>query len=159
MKKILILLMLAGTFSGCIKEDENCPYDECQNKAPDSEIATLQSYLTSNGIVATQHCSGLFYVVDEQGPGKKPTACKTISINYEGKLTNGTVFDKTQPGSPATFNISQLITGFKNGLPLLRTGGKMRLYVPPSLGYGSRQAGSIPPNSIIIFTVELLSIQ
>lgn len=148
-------------FSGCIKNSSSnntCTYDACSFVAPASEIASVQSYLTSNNITATQHCSGLFYAVDQAGTGVGPTACNTVVINYEGRLTNGTVFDKTTT-TPATFNLSQLITAFKNGIPLIKAGGKIRLYVPPSLGYGSSSAGSIPPNSILIFSVDLLSVQ
>lgn len=162
MKKLILLLLLAAFFSGCLKSDTNnnptCNYDACGVVAPASEIASVQAYLSGNGITATQHCSGLFYVIDAPGTGTTPTVCSTVVVNYQGKLTNGTVFDQTTT-SPATFNLSGLITGFKNGIPLIKAGGKIRLYVPPSLGYGSSSAGSIPPNSILIFTVDLLGVQ
>ncbi len=160
MKKVLAAILIIAGFSGCLKGSNEpvCTYDACGVKAPASEIQAVQAYVTSNGIAATQHCSGLFYTIDLPGTGTTPTVCNTIVMNYEGRLTNGTVFDKTTT-TPLTITLSQLITGFKNGLPLIKAGGKITLYVPPSLGYGSSQAGSIPPNSILIFSVQLLGVQ
>lgn len=162
MKNSLFCFAIILLFLSCNKNDTNnssCNYDACGHVAPASEIASVQSYLTANNIVATQHCSGLFYAIDQPGTGNAPTVCNTVVINYEGRLTNGTVFDKTT-NAPATFALSLLITGFKNGIPLIKTGGKIRLYIPPSLGYGSNPPpNSVPPNSVLIFTVELLGFQ
>lgn len=158
MKKIILALLIISTFAGCSKEEE-CKYDECGVKAPATEVQNLQAYLQSNNIVATEHCSGIYYTVQQQGTGTRPTACSAVSVYYKGTLTNGTVFDQTQPGNPAAFNLGGLITGFKNGLLQIKTGGKVTIYIPPSLGYGSSAVGSIPPNSILIFEVELLATQ
>ncbi|HEX8315034.1 MAG TPA: FKBP-type peptidyl-prolyl cis-trans isomerase, partial [Flavisolibacter sp.] len=125
-----------------------------------TEIQSLQSYLQSNNITATQHCSGTFYVIDQQGNGDRPTACDQVSVRYQGRLTNGTVFDPQGGGmSSASFNLGGLIPGFKNALLQLKSGGKITIYIPPTLGYGSQQVGNIPPNSNLIFTVELLEVQ
>lgn len=156
MKRIFAVLLVAASFAACSKD--KCNYDPCAVVAPASEIASVQAYLSSNSITATQHCSGIFYAVDAQGNGKQPTGCSTVSVNYEGKLTNGTVFDKTT-GTPANFGLDGLITGFRNGALQIKNGGKVRVYIPPSLGYGSRATGSIPANSILIFTIELVDVQ
>lgn len=153
-KKVLLMALLVTLFAGCKKK---CDYDPCAIVAPASEIASVQSYLSANNITATQHCSGIFYAVDNGGSGKQPNGCSTVSVNYEGKLTNGTVFDKTT-GNPVEFDLSDLVTGFRNGALQIKNGGKVRVYIPPSLGYGSRQSGSIPANSILIFTIELVSV-
>ena len=160
MKKILFGILVVAGFSSCLKGESgvSCKYDECGLKAPASEIQAVQAYLSANSITATQHCSGMFYTIDQPGTGAAPTICNTIIANYEGRLTNGTVFDKTTT-TPLTVGLSQLITGFKNGLPLIKAGGKITLYIPPSLGYGSTQQGSIPANSILIFSVDLLGVQ
>lgn len=162
MKKILFGLLLIGSFSGCLKSTDNsgsasCNYNECSVVAPGSEIQAVKDYLSANGIVAAQHCSGLFYTIDDAGTGTKPTVCNNIAFTYEGKLTNGSVFDKQT--TPVVYALSQLITGFKNGIPLLKAGGHMHLYVPPTLGYGATSSGSIPPNSILIFDVTLVGVQ
>ena len=143
-------------FAGC-KKNPVCSYDECAIKAPASEIQSVQNYLSSKGITnAVQHCSGLFYVIDSLGTGKHPNACSTVNVQYTGTLTNGNIFDQN-PG--ISFSLAQVITGWKNGIPQLRAGGGIHLYVPPTLGYGNQQAGSIPPNSILIFDVKLNSVQ
>lgn len=134
-----------------------CDYDACANKAPDSEIATLQSYISSNSITATKHCSGVFYRIDSEGSGKSADACSNITVKYKGSLTNGTVFDQTG-NSTASFNLGMLVPAWRNVLPLIKAGGRMTMYVPPSLGYGSTAVGSIPANSILIFDVEMVAI-
>lgn len=159
MKKIFFGMLIVAGFSGCLKGENTfeCNYNDCSRKAPASEIQSVQDYLTANNIAATQHCSGLFYTIDQQGTGVNPTVCNGISINYVGKLTNGSEFDKTTT-QPLNIALSQLVDGFKNGLPLIKAGGKITLYIPPTLGYGNQQQGSIPPNSTLIFNVDLLGV-
>ena len=83
-----------------------------------------------------------------------------VTVKYAGRLTNGTYFDPTTPGttSTATFALWQVIVGWQKGVPLISAGGKISLYIPPSLGYGSVPKGSIPANSILIFDIELVSV-
>jgi len=98
------------------------------------------------------------------GTGSEAKAGDTISVNYVGSLENGTVFDaSSKHGGPATFQIGvgQLIKGWDIGIPGMKVGGKRKLVVPPSLGYGSQNVGNglIPPNSTLVFEVELLVVQ
>ena len=98
------------------------------------------------------------------GTGPEAKAGDTISVNYVGALENGTVFDASEKhGGPATFQIGvgQLIKGWDIGIPGMKVGGKRKLIVPPSLGYGSQNVGNglIPPNSTLTFEVELLAVQ
>jgi len=160
MKKISVLaLLFAVLFSGCSKsgDDDKCTYDECGIKAPDSEIAAVQAHITSKGIIAEKHCSGVFYTLENPGTGNNPTPCSNIAIKYKGYLTNGTVFD--QATSPVGFSLSRLINGWRSVLPLVKAGGRVVLYIPPSLGYGSQASGQIPANSIIIFEIDLIEVQ
>ena len=159
MKKLLLVLFTASLFTSCAKNDPKCDYNECGSVAPSAEIASVQAYLNANNIIATQHCSGIFYAVDNGGTGAQPTGCSAVSVRYEGKLTNGTVFDTHLTGDPLTFNLSGVVTGFRNGLLQVKNGGKIRLYIPPSLGYGSMPYNNIPGNSILIFTIELVGVQ
>jgi len=155
LKQILIGFVIVASFSGCLKNGENtftCNYDPCNFKAPASEIQAVQDYLTANNITAQQHCSGLFYVIDNPGTGTAPTACNAVNATYTGKLTNGNVFDQ----GTADFSLTRVILGWTNGIPLIKPGGTIHLYVPPSLGYGNQSPdASIPPNSILIFDVTL----
>jgi FKBP-type peptidyl-prolyl cis-trans isomerase FkpA len=161
LKKIFFGSWIILAFSGCLKSSDSgtnsCDYDPCALKAPASEIQSVQDYLAANNLAATQHCSGLFYSIDSVGTGANPGICSIVTVTYQGKLTNGTVFDSSS--SPVAFNLYQVIPGWRNGLPQIKAGGKIHLYIPPSLAYGSTAAGSIPPNSILIFRVNLLAVQ
>ncbi len=160
-KSFLFALVLFVSLSGCLKGSEgteqNCDYNACSFVAPATEIAAVQTYLTDNSITATQHCSGAFYIIDAAGSGATPNVCSFINANYVGKLTNGTVFDQGTFQQP--LQLGQLVRGWVNTIPLIKQGGKIRLYLPPSLGYGSQANGSIPANSILIFDLELTFIQ
>jgi len=104
--------------------------------------------------------SGLEYKVIKQGSGPKPSATDTVTVNYEGKLIDGTVFDSSyQRGKPATFPLNRVIKGWTEGLQLMPVGSKYKLFIPAKLAYGAQGAGDrIGPNQTLIFTVELLSI-
>lgn len=165
--KIFRLLILAFLFTaaGCFKnlDEQKCEYDPCSFKAPSGEVTALREYLASKNITATEHCSGLFYVIENPGTGKTPEACSAVSANYKGMLTDGSVFD--QSTTPATFSLSGVIRGWTNGVPLIKQGGRIILYIPPSLGYGAQEVrdGSgvvrIPANSNLVFEVDLVAVQ
>ena len=110
------------------------------------------------GVITT--ASGLQYEVIKMGKGKKPVATDNVKVHYHGTLTNGTVFDSSvDRNEPITFGLTQVIAGWTEGLQLMPVGSKFRFYIPQELGYGSRNAGSIPPYSTLIFEVELLGIE
>jgi FKBP-type peptidyl-prolyl cis-trans isomerase len=111
------------------------------------------------GVITTP--SGLQYEVLKQGKGKKtPTATDVVKVHYHGTLTNGTVFDSSvDRNEPISFALTQVIPGWTEGLQLMTVGSKYKFYIPQNLGYGSQQAGSIPPYSTLIFEVELLGIE
>jgi FKBP-type peptidyl-prolyl cis-trans isomerase FkpA len=79
-------------------------------------------------------------------------------VKYVGKLTDGTVFDQTQGSNTFSTYLYNVIRGWTNGLPYIKPGGKIHLYIPPTLGYGSQAIGTIPGNSILIFDVELIAV-
>ena len=110
------------------------------------------------GVITTP--SGLQYEVLKMGKGKKPKATDKVKVHYHGTLTNGTVFDSSvDRNEPITFGLTQVIAGWTEALQLMPVGSKFKLYIPQQLGYGSQQAGSIPPYSTLIFEVELLGIE
>ena len=95
------------------------------------------------------------------GTGATAASGDTLTVHYVGTLTNGTVFDSSRASNqPFTFRlgVGQVIQGWDLGVPGMKVGGKRKLTIPPELAYGSRQVGSIPPNSTLIFEIELLSI-
>ena len=163
LRKYIVGVLIIFLLNSCSKQTEStftCStgnYDPCAFKAPANEIQAVKDYLAANSITATEHCSGLFYVIDVPGTGATPDLCSTVTVTYEGKLTNGNTFDANATG--ASFLLGQLIPGWKAGIPLVKAGGTLRLFVPPTLGYGSAGYGPIPPNSITIFRVDLVSVR
>src|SRR5258708_6163132 len=104
--------------------------------------------------------SGLQYKILKPAEGKKPTDADTVSCNYRGTLIDGTEFDKSEAGQPATFEVGMVIPGFKEALKLMPVGSTWQFFIPPNLAYGERGAGNaIGPNTTLIFEVELLSIK
>ncbi len=124
--------------------------------------APAADYLAKNkerkGVITT--ASGLQYEVLKEGAGERPTATDTVAVHYEGRLTDGTVFDSSyQRGEPAVFRLDQVIPGWTEGVQLMRPGAKYRFTIPPELGYGTEGAGGvIPPNAVLVFDVELLAV-
>ena len=120
-----------------------------------------QDFLSGNankeGIKTTQ--SGLQYEVLTSGEGgQHPGTRDQVTVHYHGTLLNGTVFDSSvERGQSISFALNQVIPGWTEGLMLMVVGDKMRFYIPSSLAYGNRGAGTIPPGSTLIFEVELLA--
>lgn len=106
--------------------------------------------------------SGLKYVDLVEGTGASPQPGQLVSVNYTGTLENGTKFDSSYDrGQPMEFKFATqpMIKGWDEGIKSMKVGGKRKLIVPPSLGYGAQGRPGIPPNSTLIFEVELLSVK
>ena len=120
--------------------------------------AFLEDAAAKEGAVRT--ASGLVYIELEAGDGPQPTATDSVTVHYEGRFTDGRVFDSSlKRGKPVTFAMGGVIPGWTEGLLMMKVGGKAKLVIPPQLGYGERGSGSIPPNATLVFEVALLSIQ
>ena len=165
MKKILISsLVLVIVFSACSKSNNdsnsscNLNYQPCAIVAPQVETDTILNYLNAQNITAVLHCSGMYYSVVEPGTGRTSDNCSMIAIKYKGSLTNSKVFEDRSTDA-LVYKLGQFIEGFQNGIPYIKEGGIIDLYIPPSLAYGNQQVGNIPPNSVLIFRVNLISIQ
>jgi len=121
-------------------------------------LAFLEQNAQREGVTALE--SGLQYEVLEAAEGPRPNAEDVVTTHYEGRLIDGTVFDSSYArGEPASFPLNRVIPGWTEALQLMSPGAKYRLFVPPHLAYGDRPAGEIPPNSTLIFDVELLEIE
>lgn len=149
MRYTLLILLVASLFS-C---EKSLTYDQ-QLQA---DVAKIKEYLAERNLTAQQTASGLHYIITEPGSGGHPNASSTVTVNYVGKLLkNESVFDQTT-GTPRSFPLSNLITGWQIGIPLLQKGGKGTFFVPSGLGYGPYGSGSaIPANAPLIFEIELV---
>jgi len=105
---------------------------------------------------------GVLYrvVARSPSPGAQPTVADTVTIDYEGKLVNGTVFDSSYArGEPAALPLDRLVPAWQEVIPLMHVGDEVILYTPPAAAYGDRDLGEIPPNSTLVFRVHLIGIQ
>ena len=130
-------------------------------KQNEIDAKAIQDYIAKKGLKAQKTEDGLYYVVDSAGTGPKPQAGKKVTVNYTGKLLDGSIFDSSlKPGrTPFDFQlgVGQVIKGWDEGIQLFNVGSKGTLLIPSSLGYGSRGAGgAIPPNSVLIFEIQVL---
>jgi FKBP-type peptidyl-prolyl cis-trans isomerase FklB len=140
------------------KNQEAIRAEKAQANQKEGE-AFLAANKTKEGVVTLP--DGLQYKILKAGAGKKPDADDSATCNYVGTLINGTEFDNSSKhNGPATFPLKGVIKGWTEALQLMPVGSKWELYVPSQLAYGEGGAGNvIPPNSTLIFDVELLSIQ
>lgn len=126
------------------------------------DLAQGEEFLAANakqeGVVTLP--SGLQYQVLVEGQGESPKASDTVTVNYSGSLIDGTEFDSSyKRGQPATFQLDQVIKGWTESLQLMKPGAKWKIFIPSKLAYGENGAGAhIPPNSTLIFEVELISV-
>jgi FKBP-type peptidyl-prolyl cis-trans isomerase FklB len=137
-------------------------FEKKQAEEAQANIAAGKAYLEENGkregVITTK--SGLQYEVLTEGTGKSPKATDKVRCHYEGRLTDGSVFDSSyQRGEPADFGLNQVIPGWTEGVQLMKEGAKYRFHIPYLLGYGERGAGaSIPPYATLVFDVELIKV-
>lgn len=157
MKNLVWGFLCLILFYSC-KKESGCGYNEQNITAPVSEQQLVKDYLTSNNVYAAlKDSSGFYYEVIEDGEGDSPNLCSQIELSYTGKLTSGTVFEQKS----TAFTLGSSIEGLRKGIPLIKKGGHIKLYIPPALAYGAREikddAGKvvIPANSILIFDIAL----
>lgn len=105
-----------------------------------------------------KHDTGLVIEDLRVGSGADCMPGSVITVRYHGTLPNGIVIDTTRGKDPARFPLEKLIRGWREGLPGMKVGGVRRLFIPSALAYGDRQKGIIPPNSDLVFTIELLGV-
>ncbi|MEI8271355.1 MAG: FKBP-type peptidyl-prolyl cis-trans isomerase [Paludibacter sp.] len=137
-------------------------FQELQSKVAEIALSHGKAFLAENAKrpEVLSLASGLQYEVITEGAGAKPKSSDSVKVHYHGSLLDGTVFDSSvNRGEPATFGVTQVISGWVEALQLMPVGSKWRLFIPSELAYGAQGAGqSIVPHSTLIFEVELLEI-
>ena len=145
-----------------LQQEVNQRQQQARAKEADDNKKAGDTFLADNGkkdgVVTLP--SGLQYKIVKTTDGQKPTDADTVTCNYRGTLIDGTEFDKSEAGKPATFQVGMVIPGFKEALKLMPVGSTWQFFIPGDLAYGERGAGNvIGPNTTLIFEVELLSIK
>lgn len=164
-RNLLVFVFAAVLMAGCGKTDNDCSYTEINVTAPPSEVATLQAWINTNHPAAIKHASGFFYEIFTPGAGASASICSSITVKYVGKFLNGVEFENTTTGNGVTFSLGRVIAGWQKGIPLVKAGGTINLYLPPSLAYGSQPVRDnngnvvIPADSYLVFSIQLISVQ
>lgn len=166
MKKFLVLataaLFLTGMASCSSTSTEENTQETVRDftEAFDDNAALGHEFLEKNAKndSVVQTASGLQYMVLKEGTGAKPGPTDQVTVEYTGKLIDGTVFDTSEGRGPATFGLNQVIAGWTEGLQLMSEGAEYRLFVPSELAYGTQGQGNIAPNSTLIFDVKLIKV-
>ncbi len=136
LRNLFIALIITVIAAGCLKNDSqpSCPYTPLSSKVPTAELNALETYLDTNGIDAQMHPAGFYYKITTAGAGTDSMGlCSVIDINYQLRLTNDSLVE-SQIGTPRQFFLGGLIEGFQKGIPLVKKGGEIKLYIPPKLG-------------------------
>lgn len=166
---IAIKEIASGKETALSEEDVVAAITAFQEKLQQEAVAEAEAkakegveFLTANkskeGVITTE--SGLQYKVVTVGEGATPTQENEVEVHYKGTLVNGDVFDSSyERGQPATFPIGNVIPGFREGMMLMKEGGKSILYIPSALAYGKQAPPSIGPDQTLIFEVELLKVK
>ncbi|WP_448701114.1 FKBP-type peptidyl-prolyl cis-trans isomerase [Mucilaginibacter sp. AW1-3] len=153
-KHLTVLLFIAIGLSSCSKKSDS--FDAAAQAAADD--ITIKNYLTAHpSINATKDPSGLYYQIITQGNGSNASANSTITANYVGTYLDGTVFDQTKTNA-LSFRLAGVIQGWQIGIPLVKAGGRILLIIPSGLAYGNSDDTGIPPNSVLIFTIDVLTV-
>ena len=148
-KTLLALTVFSVLFFGC-KKSTNA---EEQAAIDDTKI---QAYIAANNLTMTKDVSGLYYQIITEGSGTAPTTASHVRVAYTGTLLDGTAVDSSTNFSTL---LSSTIQGWQIGLPLIKPGGRILLIIPSALGYGTTKTGSIPENSVLVFTIDLFKVQ
>ena len=155
-----LFLLLVGIvlFAACSKSDKTEPQStactlkaEYKNDSSATQRALMIAFCNNNGITYTIHPSGILYQIITPGDTAKPNLCTSLTMTYTGKLMTGIQFDK----GTITFALKDLIVGWQIAVPLIGKGGKIKMVIPSSLGYGPNANGSIPANSPLYFEMSL----
>ncbi len=149
---IFALIFVISLQSSCAKSEKGCATPTPSTLSEEQQIL---DYCTTNKITYTKDSRGFYYQIIKPGNSTKPTLNSTISITYVGTFLNKSTFET----GTNIFLLNTLIAGWKYGLPLIGEGGEILLLLPSNLAYGADRAGCIPPNTPLVFNVNLSAVK
>jgi FKBP-type peptidyl-prolyl cis-trans isomerase FkpA len=129
---------------------------EDKSVEPQTE-ADIIAYIEANNLNATRTSSGLYYVIDNEGSGSRPTSTSNVTVAYKGYFLDGGTFDQSSD-SGISFGLNQVIPGWTEGIQLFKEGGEGMLLIPYNLGYGLNGRPSIPGGAVLLFDIKLISV-
>ena len=148
LNNLIVIFLLSVFIYSCEKEDTRA----------EDEREKLEEYIESNNIETEPTSSGLYYIETEEGTGEQAVEGKYAKVRYKGSLLDGTVFDEGKNPYAFIIGTGNAIEGWHEGIAFMKVGGKATLIIPSDLAYGSRDMGTIPPYSTLIFEVELIEV-
>lgn len=151
MKHFLSTLFVLTLFISCSK-DNTTPIDYVAQNDKD-----ISEFIANNKLTAQRSDTGLYYVIKEPGTGAQPTASSNVTVAYKGTFLNGTVFDAST-NAGIKIGLNQVIKGWTEGIPYFKEGGSGILLIPAHLGYGNYNYMGIPGGSVLIFEINLISV-
>ena len=147
----LLLIALLGFTFGCNT------YSDKDLQVFDQQI---QEYVKKQPVPFEKSESGLYYYIENEGEGDEYIKfTDKVTFAYDGRLLDGELFDRRTRDNPVTFETRVLIEGWKEAFAYLKKGGKVKLVIPPNLGYGDKKLSDIPKHSVLVFNVEILDVE
>ena len=151
MKHIFTALLALTLFISCSKDKTVTTDYTAKNEQE------IKDYIAKNNLTAQRTTDGLYYVINTQGTGTQPTATSNVTVAYKGYFTNGSIFNQSNSAG-ISFGLNQVIQGWTEGIPYFKAGGSGILLIPSSLGYGPNDYSTIPGGSVLIFDINLISV-
>ena len=147
MKSLITVFFCTFLFISCSKDDDFKPQTE----------ADIIQYIENKNLNAQKTSSGLYYVINNEGSGTRPNSTSSVTVAYEGKLLNGNVFDK-RDSNGISFPLNRVIAGWTEGIQLFKEGGEGTLLIPFNLAYGLQRVGDIPGGAVLVFDINLITV-
>ncbi|MDD7914807.1 FKBP-type peptidyl-prolyl cis-trans isomerase [Polaribacter ponticola] len=147
MKSYIYLFISLFIFTSCTLE----------NSIELETEADIIQYISDNNLNATKSSTGLYYVINNEGTGTRPTSSSNVTVAYKGYFLDGEVFDQSDSDG-ISFGLNQVIKGWTEGITYFKEGGEGILLVPYNLGYGPNNYRTIPGGSVLVFDIKLISV-
>ena len=161
--KTFLAFLLIGTIVLAIScaKTQSGNNTTCTNLDPSADSAALLKFAAANSFTPSKDLTGLYYQIVDSGTGAAPNLNSQIFVTYIGALMNGNIFDSASVAANTGFYLNNLIKGWQIGIPKIKVGGRIRLFVPSAFGYGcaGSAGGQVPGNAPLYFDVSLVNIK